>query len=262
MLWPYLGSLSLIIILGVARYLANAWLNADLKVAAKAGFRPPTLVQQRYLDHLNTGQEVFTHPSLLPVVGTLASSRRRLILLTSGVINELTEKEMRQLIAALASRDQKAVFGWTFHLATGGAGLFSRADKSDPFAQSWAEWGRKTLLIGALGGVGVVIMAILFAAPLSMVYRTPIDVSPIVPVLWIPFIFLAIRFAWRRGNAALIKPAAGNWNKPVAVEATTFVPMQIPLGAHPNLRLMRHGLLIAKKKTPVSVVSAEESNQW
>jgi len=246
--WPYLGAVSLAVVLLATAYLVRAWMDADLIVAEKAGFRRPTLVQQRYLDYLGTGQGVFTHPSLLPIAGVLASSKRRLIVLTSGTVNELSETDFRQLIAKLSSRDRKAIFSWTFHLATGAAGLFSRSDRNDPFAQSWADWGRKTLMVGVMGGVAAVILAVLIAAPISMVYRNPLDISPIVPILWLPFIYLGAKFVWRRGNAALIKPAAGNWNTSISLEKATFVPMSMPRGGHSNLNILRHGLLIADKQ--------------
>ena len=154
---------------------------------------------------------------------------------------------MRQLIAELSSRDRWSVFGWTFHLATGGVRLFSRADRDDPSAR----WGRKTLATATMGGVVALVMAVLIAAPLSMVYRSPIDISPFVSFYWLPFMYLAARFVWRRGNAALIKPAAGAWNKPITIEQVRFLPMSMPTGGHPNLNLIRHGLLIAGQHSEV-----------
>jgi hypothetical protein len=241
--WPYLGAWGLIVVLIAAAYLIRAWLNADLIVAGKVGFRPPTLVQRRYLDYLNTGQEVLTHPSFLPIAGTLVSSRRRLILLTSGVFRELSENDIRHLIAELSHRDNRE---WTFHLATGGVRLFSKADDG-PFAQSWGEWGRKTLLIGIMGGIAAVFMAVVIAAPLSGIFGHAIDISAIVPFAWLPFAYLVAMFVWRRGNAMLIKPATGNWNRPIVLEQATFLPMSQPLGSHANLNILRNGLLIAEK---------------
>ena len=256
--WPYLGAPGLIIVLIAAAYLIHAWVNADLMVAAGAGFRRPTPVQQRYLEYLGAGQEVFTHPSLLAAAGTLASSRRRLILLTSGVFDlyerkELSENDLRQLIAKLSSRDSRAVFGWTFHLATGGARLFSRPDRGDPQAESWAEWGRKILIMAAVGGAGVIVIGVLIAASISTLLGRPIDISPIVPVFWLPVVYLAARFVWRRVNAALIKTAAGDFNRPITLEQVTFLPMSMPMGSHPNLDLLRRGLLIARKRPSNSV---------
>ncbi|MDP1809165.1 MAG: hypothetical protein Q8L35_06470 [Actinomycetota bacterium] len=257
-LWPYLGAWGLIVVLIAAGYLIHAWKSADLIAAAKAGFRRPTLVQRRYLEYLGVGGEVFTHPSRLPIAGTLFSSQRRLILLTSGVFQlyehqELSENDMRLLIDKLSSRDNRAVFGWTFHLATGGARLFSRLDQDDPAAGYW----RRTLTTALIGGVYAVIMAVLFAASIGLklassgaVHRS-IDVSKILPAFWLPFVYLAARFVWRWANAALIKTAAGDWNKPITLEQITFLPMSIT-GAYPNLNLLRHGLLIVNCQIPGS----------
>jgi hypothetical protein len=155
--WPYLGPFGLISVLIAAGWLTDAWMRADRKVAAKAGFRPPTPVQQRYLEHLGIVDGVFTHPSLLPIAGSLASSRRRLILLTAGVFkmysrHDLSEKDLRRLLTKLQARNDLEVGKWTFHLAAGGSFLFSAADKDDPTAQ----WGRNILLAAAVGGIGVI----------------------------------------------------------------------------------------------------------
>lgn len=242
-LWPYTGAFSLIVPAVIIVYLTNAWTNADMIVAAKAGFRPPTLVQQRYFEHLGTGQTIYTHPSLLPIAGVLVSSRRRLIILTSGALKELPEGEVRRLVAELSSRDAKAVFAWTFHLATGARRLFTKPDKDDP----QANWGRKTVAVGLIGGVMTIVMAVLIAAPISMVIGRAIDISRIVPVLWAPFVAAALWYTWQRVNAALIKPGAAGWNTAISLEKVVFRPMSEPLGGHPNLVLMRSGLLLAEK---------------
>ncbi|HZD58853.1 MAG TPA: hypothetical protein VE439_00160, partial [Anaerolineae bacterium] len=242
--WPYLGVLGVIVVLVAAAYLIYAWMNADLIVAGKAGFTPPTPLQQGYLENLGIIQEVFTHPSLLAVAGTLASSKHRLILLTSGVFKELSEDDLRQLIEKLSARDSRAVFGWTFHLATGGARLFSRVDQDDPFAGYW----RKMLVSGVVGGVYWVAIAVLIAAPISMMFGRPIDISPIVPVFWLPLVYLVARFVWRKGNAALIKMAAGDWNRPITLEQVVFLPMSEQVDSYQNLNLLRSGLLIEHKR--------------
>ena len=247
--WPHLGPIGLIAVLVAVAWLIRAWLNADLIVAAKAGFRPATLVQRRYLEYLGIGEEVFTHPSLLPAAGELASSRRRLILLTSGVFDlyerkALSEEDLRHLIARLSARDSRLIIGWTFHLATGGARLFAGADRDDPAAGYW----RRTIMTAVIGGVFAVILAGLVAASISTAFGRPLDISPIVPVFWLPFAYLAARFAWGRGNAALIKTAAGDWNRPITLAQATFLPMTVTTGGHPNLNLLRHGLLIANKR--------------
>ena len=38
-LWPYLGAVSVFVVLIAVAYLVNAWMDADLIVARKAGFR-------------------------------------------------------------------------------------------------------------------------------------------------------------------------------------------------------------------------------
>lgn len=243
-LWPYLGAVSVFVVLIAVAYLVNAWMDADLIVARKAGFRRPTLVQQRYLEYLDTGQEVFTHPSLLPIAGTLASSKRQLILLTTGLINELSENDMGSLIGELSSIDNRPISRWTFHLATGGVSLFSRVDRDD----LQDRWGHKTLMVGVIGGVVTTTMALLIAAPISMAFGRPIDISPVLPVFWLPLIYLVARFVWRRVHAMLIKTAAGDWNRPITLEKATLMPMSIQLGGHANLNLLRHGLLIAETR--------------
>ncbi len=62
-LWPYFGSTGLTIMSLILLYLAYAWMKADLIVAGRAGFRNPTIVQRRYLEHLGIN-ELVTYPPI------------------------------------------------------------------------------------------------------------------------------------------------------------------------------------------------------
>jgi hypothetical protein len=255
-LWPYLGSISLIAILGAAAFLINAGIDTDSRVAAKAGFRRLTLVQCRYVENLGIAEEVLTHPSLLPVVGTLASSKHRIILLTAGVFamcerKELSEDDFRRLCAKLASRDAGAVSAWTFHLGTGGARLFSRLDKEDPNAGYW----RRTLTVALIGGTYSTLLGVIFAASIGLKLASDsgnnsraIDISALMPAFWLPPVLIAFVLIWKWLNAALMKPAVGDWNSPITLEKVTFLPMQKPISSHPNLNLLRPGFLMAGRR--------------
>ncbi|MHB0975968.1 MAG: hypothetical protein ACYC1U_02110 [Candidatus Aquicultorales bacterium] len=166
-------------------------------------------------------------------------------MLSAGIFRELSEQDLRILIESLSSRDARAVFGWTFQLAT--ARLFSKRNVDDPFDRFW----RKMIAIGVVLGAYVAVMAVVFAASFARVFGRNIELSPfITAALWLPFAYLGLRFLWDRINAMLIKTAAVQWNKPVKLEKTVFLPMSIPT-SYPNLNNMRYGLLTAEKLTPL-----------
>lgn len=256
MLRPYLGSFSVIAILIATAFLVYARIDTDRKVAAKAGYRRPTPVQCRYLENLGITEEVLTHPSKLPIVGTLASSKHRIILLTAGVFSlcereGLSEDDFSRLCASLTSRDPGRVFAWTFHLNTGGARLFSRLDRDDPDAGYW----RRTLAVALIGGFYSVLLAGIFATSIGLKLasasgnkRLAIDISAILPAFWLPPVLIASLLVWKWLNAALIKPAVGAWNGPISFEKVAFFPIRKPISSHPNLNLLRRGLLMANKR--------------
>ncbi len=235
LLWPFLGVWAVLVASPVLGYLVYAWFHADKVVASQAEFRPPTGLQARYFDFLGIREDIWTHPSLCVAAGVLCGPKRRTLLMTAGLTRYLTDEEIKNVVKGLTARPHGRVFRWTFHLATGGAMLFSSTSKRE-FSSDWFR----------IMFVSSAVIASLTVAMLSIYVNALNGALPIwmaVAALLIPFSALVVWVGWSTGAMILSRRGAQKWNRTVWVSSHRLQPMARPVSGYHRIHLLYPGLV-------------------
>ncbi len=235
LLWPLLGGWAIAPAVPIFAYPVIAWFRADMIVARQAEFRPPTGFQVKYFEFLGITERVWTHPSLCVSAGVVAGPKERTILMTSGLTRYLNDEEIKNLVKQLAARPHAAVFGWTYHLATGGALLFSATPKRN-FS---SEWVRLILVSTVVIGSLMVALMVIFINSLSG--ALPIWLA--VAALLLPFFALVLWVGWSVGATLLTRLAAQKWNHAIWVSAIRLQPMERPKDGRQRFHLLYPGMV-------------------
>lgn len=234
-LWPFLGAWAVVPASPIFAYPVVAWLRADTIVARQAEFRPPTGLQSKYFEFLEITERVWTHPSLCVAAGVVAGPKERTILMTAGLTRYLNDEEIKALVKQLSARPHASVFGWTYHLATGGALLFSATPKRS-FS---SEWLRLILVSATVIGSLVVALLVIFINSLSG--ALPLWLA--VMALLLPLFALVLWTGWSIGATLVTRLAAQKWNHAIWVSAIRLRTMERPKDGRQRFHLLYPGMV-------------------